>query len=228
MLAQDPALSDVPFLYLSDHDFQGVQIFQVLKYGAVASAYASDILVCSRLMWLGPSKEELCQSPVAYREMYMAQHRSDFIRKSEEDVVKAADAWQEKMSSKIEKKFMKATKKDREIVKAFERLGWLEHEPDLRDEVRLMLEAPSKFRLADLSQVNVRYLRTFVHQKVQVFSAAQTTAVATAVKVQPVVLRSPIGERYKALPSQVSSIPVEPSSEIDEKEAMLLLTEELS
>lgn len=50
MLAKDPVLSDVPFLYLSDHDFQGVQIFQVLKYGAVASAYASDILVCSRLI----------------------------------------------------------------------------------------------------------------------------------------------------------------------------------
>ena len=228
MLAQDPALSDVPFLYLSDHDFQGVQIFQVLKYGAVASAYASDILVCSRLIWAGPSKEELCQSPTAYQEMYMAQYRSDFKRKSDEEVVKAVAAWQEKMSNKIEKKLVKTTKKDRELVKAFERLGWLEHEPDLRDEVKLMLEAPSKFRLADLSQVNIRYLRTFVQQKVQVFTAAQTTAVATAVKVQPVVLRSPTGERYKALPSQVSSMPVEPSSEIDEKEAMLLLTEELS
>ena len=228
MLAQDPVLSDVPFLYLSDHDFQGVQMFQVLKYGAVASAYASDILVCSRLIWTGPSKGELRQSPMAYREMYMAQYRSDFKRKSDQEVVKAADAWQEKMSNKIEKKLVKTTKKDREMVKAFERLGWLEREPDLRDEVKLMLEAPSKFRLADLSQVNVRYLRTFVQQKVQVFTAAQTTAVAAAVKVQPVVLRSPIGELYKALPSQVSSMPVEPSSEIDEKEAMLLLTEELS
>ena len=228
MLAQDPALSDVPFLYLSDHDFQGVQIFQVLKYGAVASAYASDILVCSRLIWTGPSKGELRQSPMAYREMYMAQYRSDFVRKSDEEVVRAADVWQEKMSNKIEAKLVKNTRKDREIVKAFERLGWLEHEPDLRDEVKLMLEAPSKFRLADLAQVNVRYLRVFLHQKVQVFCAAQTTAIATAAKVQPVVVLSPTGERYKALPSQVSSIPVEPSSEIDEKEAMLLLTEDLS
>ena len=65
MLAKDRALSIVPFLYISDHDFQGVQIFQVLKYGAVASAYASDILVCSRLIWAGPSKEEFCQSPEA-------------------------------------------------------------------------------------------------------------------------------------------------------------------
>lgn len=158
----------------------------------------------------------------------MAQYRSDFRRKSDQEVVKAADAWQEKMSNKIEKKLVKATKKDRGIVRAFERLGWLEHESDLRDEVKLMLEAPSKFRLADLSRVNVRYLRAFVQQKVQVFSAAQTTVVATAVKVQPVVLRSPIGERYKALPSQVSSWPVEPSSEIDEKEAVFLLSEELS
>ena len=82
--------------------------------------------------------------------------------------------------------------------------------------------------MADLSQVNVRYLRVFVQRKVKVFSAAQTAAIATAVKVQPVVVLSHTGERYKALPIQVSSIPVEPLSEIDEKEAMLLLTEEVS
>ena len=76
----------------------------------------------------------------------MAQYRSDFKRKSDEEVIKAVDAWREKMSNKIEKKFVKTTKKDREIVKAFERLGSLEHEPDLRDEVKQMLEAPSKFR----------------------------------------------------------------------------------
>ena len=225
MLAKDPVLSDVPFLYISDHDFQGVQIFQVFKYGAVASAYASDILVCSRLIWAGPSKEELCQSPEAYREMYMAQYRSDFRRKSDEEVEKAVGTWQRQMSDKLEKKLVKATKKDREIVRAIERFGWLEHEPKLRDEVQRMLQAPSKFRLADLSQVNVRYLRMFIQSKVEVFSPALTTAVA--VKVQPPVLRSPIGERYKALPSQVSSMPVEPESEIDEKEAMALLAEEL-
>ena len=203
-------------------------MFQVLNYGAVASAYASDILVCSRLIWAGPSKEELCQSPKAYREMYMAQYRSDFRRKSDEEVTKAVDIWQERMSNKLEKKLVKATKKDGEIVRAFKRFGWLEYEPNLRDEVQLMLEAPSKFRLADLSQVNIRYLRMFMQKKVEIFSPAQTTEVATAVKVQPLVLRSPVGERYKALPSQVSSMPVEPESEIDEKEAMALLAEELS
>ena len=156
----------------------------------------------------------------------MAQYRSDFSRKSDEEVAKAVGAWQNQMCNKLEKKFVKATKKDRDIVRAFERLGWLEHEPKLRDEVRQMLEAPSKFRLADLSQVNVRYLRMFMHKKVEVFNPAQTTA--TAVKVQPVVLRSPIGERYKALPSQVSSMPVEPESEIDEREVSALLAEELS
>ena len=112
------------------------------------------------------------------------------------------------------------------MVRAFERFCWLEYEPKLRDEVRRMLEAPSMFRLADLSQVNVRYLRMFMQTKVEVFSPAQITALA--VKAQPVVLRSPIGERYKALPSQVSSMPVEPESEIDEKTAMVLLAEELS
>ena len=226
MLAKDPVLSDVPFLYVSDHDFQGVQIFQVFKYGAVASAYASDILVCSRLIWAGPSKEDLCQSPEAYREMYMAQYRSDFRRKSDEEVAKAVGTWQNQMSNKLEKKLVKATQKDRELVRAFGRFGWLEYEPNLRDEVQRMLEAPSKFRLADLAQVNVRYLRMFMQTKVEVFTPAEITAVA--VKVQPVVLRSPIGERYKALPSQVSSMPVEPQSEIDQEAALVLLAEELS
>ena len=91
-----------------------------------------------------------------------------------------------------------------------------------------MLEAPSKVRLADLPQVKVRYLRTFVQKKVEVFSAAQATAVATAVKGQPLVLCSPNGKRYKALPSQVSSMLGDLESEIDEKEARALLAEELS
>ena len=226
MLAKDPVMSNVPFLYVSDHDFQGVQIFQVFKYGAVASAYASDILVCSRLIWAGPSKGELCQSPKAYREMYMAQYRSDFRRKNDEEVAKAVDTWQNRVSDKLEKRLVRATKKDREIVRGLERLGWLEYEPNLRDEVQRMLEAPSKFRLADLSQVNVRYLRMFMQTKVEVFTPAEITAVA--VKKQPLVLRSPIGERYKALPSQVSSMPVEAESEIDEKAKAILLAEEMN
>lgn len=49
---------DTPFLYYSDHDVQGGHIFTVLKYGCKSTAWASDIQVCPRLTWAGPTKAQ--------------------------------------------------------------------------------------------------------------------------------------------------------------------------
>ena len=59
MLSLDQNLRKTPFLYLSDHDIHGLQIFQVLKYGSKQNAESNRIMICPRLQGAGPSKEDL-------------------------------------------------------------------------------------------------------------------------------------------------------------------------
>lgn len=220
-------MARLPFLYLSDHDFQGFQIFQTLKYGATASAWASAIQICPRLTWVGPSKKDLLESPAAYLEAHKSQYKSDRPHESEDEVVRAMRAWQKQKTSSIQRKFVAATKMDRALYRGFERLGWLEHEPELKQEIQQMLETPSKFRLADLSQVSARYIGVFLNAKVVELGQLQAQVPVLAPVVTPLVMRSPIGERFKNLPSQVSSLPVEPSSELGVERIAVVLEEDL-
>ena len=54
LLSSHSSLQAVPILFFSDHDVYGFDIYQVLKYGSRATAWASPTLVCSRLQWAGP------------------------------------------------------------------------------------------------------------------------------------------------------------------------------
>ena len=88
-----------------------------------------------------------------------------------------------------------------------------------------MLNEPSKFRLADLAQVSVRYVRIFLQEKVVALSPIKVTS---APKAQPVAVRSPVGQRYQALPSQVSSIPPERlESELNDEDQLTVIAEEV-
>ena len=216
-------LQAIPFIYISDHDFQGIQIFQILKYGGSASAWASEIQVCPQLIWAGPSKRELLDSPRVYQTEYEKQYRLDYPNKTDDLVESAVNKWREERSAHIHRKLVSASKQDRELMKGFERLGWLEHEQELKQEIQLMLREPSKFRLADLSQVNVRYLRIFIQSKLDTLSPIK---IAGAARVQPGVLRSPTGERWKALPSQVD-IPSE-DADLDDDQMRALMEEDLA
>lgn len=102
-----------------------------------------------------------------------------------------------------------------------EKLGRLEHTPELRNETKLVLKTPSKFHLADLPQVHVHYLRMFPRGKMLSLSLDQTVETTENTEIplsRPLVVESPVGgERWNGLPSQVSSMPVEQlDSELDE------------
>lgn len=60
-----------------------------------------------------------------------------------------------------------------------------------------------KFRLADLTQVSTRYLQTFLETKIEEKSPAKTAKAAVKVEVRVPVRRSPVGERFKQIPSQI-------------------------
>ena len=47
------------FLYLGDHDTAGYHHFQLLKYGCPHSAWASSILMCPSLGYMGLTGEDV-------------------------------------------------------------------------------------------------------------------------------------------------------------------------
>lgn len=66
-----------------------------------------------------------------------------------------------------------------------------------------MLILVQKFRVADLTQASTRYLQTFLETKIEEKSPAQTAKAATEVEVRVPAQRSPIGEIFKQIPSQI-------------------------
>ena len=54
-----------------------------------------------------------------------------------------------------------------------------------------------------MTQVSTRYLQTFLETKVEEKSPAKTAKAATKVEVRVPARRSPIGEKFKQIPSQI-------------------------
>lgn len=153
MLSIDPLLEQLPWLMLIDHDFQGVHIFSKVKYGCRSSAWVSEISVCSQLQCIGPFRDGLTQSPALYRPDWEAQYRADHPRKDDKAVAKAADEWEARCGRKIMRKFTAASATDKSLHKSFERTGWLEYEPALKEELRIMLrqrKRPTRWRFGSL------------------------------------------------------------------------------
>ena len=140
LLSVNDKTRHLPFLYFGDHDTAGYSIFQCLKYGSRASAWVSPISVCAQLRYVGPTIRDLKQSPVVFRPKWIAQYRVDNPHATNAQVEKAADTWQSQSKRKVEGKLTHLTKKDKQTLTSFERLGWLQHEPLIRQEIALMKE----------------------------------------------------------------------------------------
>lgn len=187
MLYRSTQLASVPFLYFSDHDFEGVQIFYNLKYGTMTSAWCNQTEVCPKLQWVGPSREDLLESPAAFKALHEAQFRREQPHQSDDNVIKAMEDWESKMSKKLHNKLVKSTKRDRSLFAGFSKAGWLDYEPELKAELEMMLESASKFRLADLTQVGYLHATLYLRSKVDDL---------TSVKLKkPLSTRSATGER---------------------------------
>ncbi|KAI4202662.1 MAG: hypothetical protein LQ350_002455 [Teloschistes chrysophthalmus] len=78
------------------------------------------------------------------------------------------NVWKRKVERKVRGKFVAHTKMDEEVHQAFQKIGWLDHEPLAKHEVELIRSSQkAKFRLADLTVVDVRYIRQFFEAKLQ-------------------------------------------------------------
>ncbi|KAL8933315.1 MAG: hypothetical protein Q9211_005849 [Gyalolechia sp. 1 TL-2023] len=196
LLSQNPKLQAVPFLYFGDHDMGGFTIFQTLKYGSKNSAWASKMMVCPQLEYCGPLKQDLMESARLYRPQWEAQYLADHPGVTKLVADRDADYWQRKMDRKIKCKFMHHTKKDSEIKRSFDKLGWLDHEPLIKHEIDLIIGSihPAKFRMADMTQVNILHLQRFIESKL-----LKRCANRAPVEIPPPVAR---GIRPQNTPSQ--------------------------
>ena len=180
-------------------------------------------MVCSKLIWASPPKEELLTSAEKFQDAYKAQFERDNRHKTAEEVAAAVAGWRRQKEGVLAKKFRKAVKGDFEKGKSFTRLGWLAHEPVLSKDLGLMLTESSKFRLADLAYVNVHYLCMFMKAKI-----AENYGSEVAPELHLLEECSPIGERWATIPSQVEVVSnLDLAETITEEEAQQLLDEHL-
>lgn len=96
-------------------------------------------MVGSQLRHVGPIKQDLLDLVDQFRTKYEQSYREGYLGGSERKVREAVDAWERKMSHKIRMKFGGATKKDEQMMRGFQKLGWLEYEPLAKQEVELIL-----------------------------------------------------------------------------------------
>lgn len=224
MLSKDPALHDVPFLFFSDHDFQGFHIFSILKYGCRSTAYLSEIQVCPQLQFAGPTLADYLQSPAAFRPEWEEQHQADNPRFSPDEITAAAEQWEARQGRRLPKKLVRADQTDRSLYKGFERTMWLQHEPIVHAELETMLHQPAKFRIADMAQVHNRYLLSFLEATV-----AKASPTSKPMKKRAPARRSPVGERMRQMPSQIPvAIPRQVLTEAEMQQATAATPEDLA
>ena len=204
MLSKDKKLANVPFLYFGDHDFQGFHIYKVLKTGSAQQAESSKIMVCPRLQWAGPSKKELLASPSECAPGKRAQYEKDNEKKTKGEVDAYMAKWRRETRAKLEKKLQPANKTDATLMKGFRDCGWLDSEPAIKAELEEMLEQPSKFRLANLTDFNGQYLRIFMDNKV---AELAVETVRQPEKEMPVVKTSTQDQKWLKASSQAMSSP---------------------
>ncbi|EXJ94887.1 hypothetical protein A1O1_00005 [Capronia coronata CBS 617.96] len=70
-LSHNPACRKIPFLYASDGDPQGIEIYAVLKYGSKQWAFAAPQMTCTPLKWAGLSLGQWKTFVDGYRERYV-------------------------------------------------------------------------------------------------------------------------------------------------------------
>ncbi|KAI4274807.1 MAG: hypothetical protein LQ337_003656 [Flavoplaca oasis] len=169
MLSNHPKLQQVPFLCFIDHDMGGFSIFQTLKYGSKNQAWGSKNMVCPRLEYAGPTRQDLRDSVRRYRPQWVDQYKINHPSDTDAQVGERAAKWAKSMRTKIGGKFSKHTAKDLEKFRSFEKLGWLELEPAVKREVNLTIGAKiaGKFRTAALTTVSLDYPRIFIETKLR-------------------------------------------------------------
>lgn len=140
MLSKHPCLANVPFMYISDHDFCGFQNFFNLKYGSRNLAFLSQTQTCRQLQWIGPTTADLEKVAEAGSQFYVkdqAQNHRSWTNKEREDV---RQKWLAKCKKTTEEWITKGEgcqcqkKDDSLLLKNWRTFGLLDLEPKVAKE----------------------------------------------------------------------------------------------
>lgn len=120
----------VPFLYYTDLDFQGCHIFTTLKYGCKATAWASEIQICPRMVWAGPSERQILDF-----------HEQEFPK--EEYTCKKKGTWDHRLKQLKKKMKHTANRVDKTLMAGMENSNVLRDEAELSSELARMMAGGS-------------------------------------------------------------------------------------
>jgi len=89
---------------MSDHDVYGFDVYNVLKYGCKATAWASPTMVCPRLQWAGPTIADLEGQVEVYAPMHREMLRKADTTVTEHRAVAMEQEWKASTLTKLRNK----------------------------------------------------------------------------------------------------------------------------
>lgn len=89
---------------MSDHDVHGFDVYNVLKYGCKATAWASPTMVYPRLQWAGPTIADLEGQVEAYVPTYRETRMKADTTMTEQRAAAVEQEWKTSMLGKLRNK----------------------------------------------------------------------------------------------------------------------------
>ncbi|KAG6991448.1 hypothetical protein G7Y79_00052g087880 [Physcia stellaris] len=203
--------SHVPFLYYTDLDFQGCHIFTTLKYGCKATVWASEIQICPRMVWAGPSERQILDF-----------HEREFPK--EEYTCKEKSTWDHRLKQLKKKMKHTANRVDKTLMAGMEHSNVLRDEPELSSELARMMAGGSKCHIALLSDGIPNGTEWFIIQDIdarcgvvvgarpvapqtQTFQATPVAAQTQIAQAPPVAAQTQAAQEFSDRTTQVSTSP---------------------
>ncbi|KAL9014874.1 MAG: hypothetical protein Q9173_000493 [Seirophora scorigena] len=179
LLADNRALKNALFLWISDHDPHAFQCYTTLKYGSAAMAWISPSTCVNRLELFGPTESHVQQVMDQEEEAKKLEIKREHPHFTEAQI----DAKATELMKTIRKRFadtcrQKINKNDMMILKNLQKSCHQDHWLNL--EVARMLETKrGKFGMYELDYVSQGAALAFVLQVVKSFTPAEVTTCAS-------------------------------------------------
>ncbi|KAL8945388.1 MAG: hypothetical protein Q9211_000097 [Gyalolechia sp. 1 TL-2023] len=208
LLAENESLEDTQFLWLSDHDPHGFQVYTTLKFGSASMAWVGPSTCVPRLEFFGPTRsqveEVLDQSEAQKGEDIKARHPS---LSDTEVASKAKDVMKSTRNKFAQNCRNGLNKNDLSIltnVRAFSKI-----DKKLGVEVENMFHNKcEKFAMSELDKISSAAALTFILQAVDSYV---TVGPAQSVNAEGKKTRAAVAQSLQLPPARQLASPVSPA-----------------
>ena len=111
---------------------------------------------------MGPTYQQYLGVPATFRQQHIADYKVSRPHATDAQATEEADKWERQVTREMKSKLVRLKPKDREMIRAFEKGGWLQYEPIISAEIATMKHTPSQFRFANLADIDIRCLRQWM------------------------------------------------------------------